>query len=140
MSTNLYILIQILICDRGNGAVTNKISRCQCEEITRLKLCLSTLKIAGTNLRSFCVEQNCDWKSKLRTQLLDHVHTFLLFFVCTVRKIQSCHIHSGKHKLPQYILVIRCRSQRTNNLCLSHHLLPRFIFICQIFSHFDIHP
>jgi len=34
MSTNLYILIQILICDRGNGAVTNKISRCQCEEIT----------------------------------------------------------------------------------------------------------
>ena len=86
----------------------------------------SALKRTGPDFWAFCIKKQGNGKMKFFPYPLNPVHSLLMFFVGSVREVESCNIHSFQHKSADNIIGIRSRTKSTDYLCFSHvhkHLL-----------------
>ena len=58
---------------------------------------------------------NIIWLS--HTDFSDAVNDSLLVFMCTMRKIQPEHIHTGPYQLEQFLITVACGAYGGNNFC-----------------------
>lgn len=125
-----YVTGQILERDAADLFVTQHIICCQCIGIACFdgdRLVIH--KASQTNLRSSGVHQRCNGKSQFFPQACDLFKPLFMRCMVSVGKVKSCHIHAGKHDLPHDRIVICRRSDRTNNLRLSHITHASFNFL-----------
>lgn len=77
-------------------------------------------KFAQPNLRSSGVHQCGNGQTQFFPQTGDLLKPLFVCGVVAVGKVKTSDIHARKHNLPHNGIVICRRSDRTNNLCLSH--------------------
>jgi hypothetical protein len=84
------------------------------------------LKLPGADFRAFCVQHQRNRKVQFCTQLLYCVRVSFLLCMRPVGKIQTRHIHTAQHDLPENVLAFRCRAQCADDFGFSHIYQPRF--------------
>ena len=77
-------------------------------------------KIAQSDFRSLCIQKSSYRQFQLITNLFYFLKPFCVFAVLTVAEIKTSHIHTRNHHISQYIFVIGCGTDCTNNFCLPH--------------------
>ena len=81
---------------------------------------LMILKIPKPYLRALGIQQAGDAEPQLAADTSDGLEALLMNGVLRVGEIESGHIHTRKHELPQYVLVIGSGTDSTHDLGFSH--------------------
>ncbi len=86
---------------------------------------LGRVKLTGADFRTFGIAQQGDGKTQVLPQLFDHIRPCLMRRVVAMGKIETRHVHSGKHQLLHDIAVVSGRTHGTDNFRFTHILTSK---------------
>ena len=117
-----HIVDKLLIGDGTSCFIAFSLFCIQCKFLSLLqRYFLAVFEKPGTNLRSFRIQHQCNRNAKLFGNLTHQCDTLSMFFVASMRKIETCHVHSACDQFFENDLVHRSWSHCTVNLCFLHY-------------------
>ena len=117
-----HIVDKLLIGDGTSCFIAFSLFCIQCKFLSLLqRYFLAVFEKPGTNLRSFRIQHQCNRNAKLFGNLTHQCDTLSMFFVASMRKIETCHVHSACDQFFENDLVHRSWSHCTDNLCFLHY-------------------
>ena len=81
---------------------------------------LSFLEISQPDFRALRIQQSGNRKIQFLAHLAHPFQLSQLFFMISVGKIKTSHIHSSQHQFSQLVFTLGCRSDCAYDFCISH--------------------
>ena len=111
---------QVLITDGNLLLIAFHLSGGEDKGISLLQFNLVIRKRTDSIFRPLGIQHDGNRYPHALPEFLDRDDLFLMFFVCTVRKIESGDIHPRLYHLLQNFFILRGGTNGTNDLCFSH--------------------
>ena len=118
---------QVLITDGNLLLIAFHLSGGEDKGISLLQFNLVIRKRTDSIFRPLGIQHDGNRYPHALPEFLDRDDLFLMFFVCTVRKIESGDIHPRLYHLLQNFFILRGGTNGTNDLCFSHRGFLSFI-------------
>ena len=132
---HIQISDKVLIVYRHDGLVALHLFRGKTEDIALFHHNLTVLKSTDSVFRALGIQHDSNGHTKLFANTLDQINLRLVFFVRTVGKIQSGHIHTRLTHLCQSLFVFTCRADGADNFCLTHRMTSFLLYEAALVSY-----